>query len=138
MNYIIEYQDENEFKKLERSLKKYNMIAYKTLLFEYYPKIKEGQFIGDIVNKDKELGIEEYELKLPTDKLFIKVHGELKLHYTVNKKEGVVTLISFSPKNVLAEGHKRELTTHKGVLVTSDKDIFKINLLKMLSDKDKD
>ena len=33
--YVIEYLNENEFKKLERAIKKYNMIAYKKLMFEY-------------------------------------------------------------------------------------------------------
>ena len=28
-SYIFEYLKENEFKKLERSVKKYNMLAYK-------------------------------------------------------------------------------------------------------------
>ena len=38
-NYIIDYINENEFKKKERSVKKYNMLAYKKLLFEYYPSL---------------------------------------------------------------------------------------------------
>jgi len=36
--YIFEYEDENNFKKLESALKKYNMLAYKKLYFEYYPR----------------------------------------------------------------------------------------------------
>ena len=47
--YIFDYTDENEFKKLERSLKKYNMLAYKKLHFEYYPQLKEGKFLGKLV-----------------------------------------------------------------------------------------
>ena len=43
-SYVVDYVNENEFHKLERSLKKYNMLAYKKLYFEYYPKIKEGIF----------------------------------------------------------------------------------------------
>ena len=31
--YLFDYINENEFKKLERSLKKYNMLAYKKLYF---------------------------------------------------------------------------------------------------------
>lgn len=31
-NYLIEYLNENEFRKRERSVKKYNMLAYKKLL----------------------------------------------------------------------------------------------------------
>ena len=33
-NYIFEYFDEIKFKKCERSLKKYNMFAFKKLIFE--------------------------------------------------------------------------------------------------------
>ena len=33
--YIIEYVNENEFRKKERSVKKDNMLAYKKLIFEY-------------------------------------------------------------------------------------------------------
>ena len=32
-SYVVEYLNENEFKKIERSLKKYNMLAYKKLYF---------------------------------------------------------------------------------------------------------
>ena len=49
-NYIFEYFDEIKFKKCERSLKKYNMFAFKKLIFEFYPKMKEGEFLGDIVS----------------------------------------------------------------------------------------
>ena len=34
-SYIIDYINENEFKKKERAIKKYNMLAYKKLLFDY-------------------------------------------------------------------------------------------------------
>ena len=33
--YIFEYLNENEFRKLERSVKKYNMLAYKKLIFDW-------------------------------------------------------------------------------------------------------
>ena len=42
--YIFEYTNENEFRKYERSLKKYNMLAYKKLYFSFYPSFKEGNF----------------------------------------------------------------------------------------------
>ena len=41
--YVFDYVNENEFHKLERSLKKYNMLAYKKLYFDYYPKLKEKE-----------------------------------------------------------------------------------------------
>ena len=55
-NYIFDYVNENEFKKLERSIKKYNMLAYKKLYFEYYPSLKEGNFLGKIISTNEEKG----------------------------------------------------------------------------------
>lgn len=133
--YAFEYVNENEFKKLERSLKKYNMLAYKKLYFEYYPKLKEGNFIGELVGTNKVKNNATYELKLPTDIMFSKVHGDIKLHYIVYESDRIVMLDTISPEDILTEGHQSELVTYKGVMVSkehSDKDIFKINLLNMI------
>ena len=51
--FILDYINENEYKKLERALKKYNMLAYKKLNFEYYPKLRSGNFIGELISKNK-------------------------------------------------------------------------------------
>lgn len=133
--YIFDYINENEFKKLERSLKKYNMLAYKKLYFEYYPSLKEGKFLGEKVATNQENGTETYELKLPTDAMFSKVHGDIKLHYHVYQKELTVMLDTLTPEDILSEGHQSELVTYKGVMISkqhSDKDLFKINLLNMI------
>lgn len=134
-NYVVDYLNENEFHKLERSLKKYNMLAYKKLCFEYYPKIKEGTFLGELKSQNKEKNTENYELRLPTDALFAKVHGYITLHYTIYKNEKMIMLNTITPEDILNEGHQSELETYKGVMVSkehSDKDIFKINLLNMI------
>ena len=134
-SYIFDYVNENEFKKLERSIKKYNMLAYKKLYFEYYPSLKEGNFLGKIISTNEEKGMYTYELKLPTDAMFSKVHGDIKLYYIVYKKENIVMLDKFEPIDILSEGHASELVTYKGVMVSkehTDKDMFKINLLKMI------
>lgn len=133
--YLFDYVNENEFKKLERSLKKYNMLAYKKLYFEYYPTLKEGNFIGQIISTNKVNGTKTYELKLPTDALFSKVHGDIKLYYLVYENEKIVMLDKFEPIEILSEGHASELVTYKGVMVSkqhAEKDMFKINLLNML------
>ncbi len=133
--FLFEYVNENEFKKLERSLKKYNMLAYKKLYFEYYPALKEGNFLGELVSTNKSKNTKTYELKLPTDSMFSKVHGDIKLHYIVYEKENVVMLNTITPEDILSEGHQSELVTFKGVMVSkehSEKDMFKINLLNML------
>ena len=134
--YLFDYVNENEFHKLERSLKKYNMLAYKKLHFDYYPKLKDGNFLGEIVKINNENNTKSYELKLPTDTLFAKVHGEIKLHYVVYENEKIVMLDKLTPEDILSEGHQSELVTYKGVMVSkqhSDKDMFKINLLNMIN-----
>ena len=135
-SYVFDYINENVFHKLERSLKKYNMLAYKKLYFEYYPQIKEGNFIGKVVSKNQAKGTTSYELKLPTDTLFARVHGDISLEYIVYENEKIVMLQTIKPEDILSEGHQSELATYKGVMVSkqhSDKDIFKINLLNMLN-----
>lgn len=134
-NFMFEYVNENEYKKLERSLRKYNMLAFKKLYYEYYPKLKEGNFLGDIVDSNNTNGSKRYELKLPTDVIFSKVHGDIKLHYIVYEKNRTVMLDSISPEDILSEGHQSELSTYKGIMVSNEhpeEDMFKINLLKML------
>ena len=133
--YVFEYINENEFHKLERSLKKYNMLGYKKLYFDYYPSLKEVTMLGEIVNVDEEKGHTTYELSLPTDKLFEKVHGTIKLKYHVYESEKIVMLDTLMPEDILTEGHQSELVTYKGVMISkehSEKDMFKINLLNMI------
>jgi len=134
-SFMFEYINENEFKKLERSLKKYNMLAYKKLYFEYYPALKEGNFLGELVSTNSSQATKTYELKLPTDIMFSKVHGDIKLIYLVYENEKIVMLDKIMPVDILSEGHRQELVTYKGVMVSSqhsDKDMFKINLLNMI------
>ena len=134
-SFMFEYINENEFKKLERSLKKYNMLAFKKLYFEYYPALKEGNFLGELVSTNSSQGSKTYELKLPTDIMFSKVHGDIKLVYLVYENEKIVMLDKIMPVDILSEGHRQELVTYKGVMVSkqhSDKDMFKINLLNMI------
>ena len=133
--YLFDYVNENEFKKLERSIKKYNMLTYKKLYVDYYPALKEGNFLGKLVSTNKENNTKTYELKLPTDALFSKVHGDIKLYYLVYENEKIVMLDKFEPKEILSEGHASELVTYKGVMVSkqhTEKDMFKINLLNMI------
>lgn len=133
--YLFDYVNENEFKKLERSLKKYNMLAYKKLYFEYYPALKEGKFLGELVSKNQANNTETYELQLPTDPMFAKVHDNIKLHYIVYLGERIVMLNTITPEDILTEGHQSELVTYKGVMVSkehAEKDMFKINLLNLI------
>ena len=136
--YVLDYINENEFKKLERALKKYNMLAYKKLNFEYYPKLRNGNFIGELLSTNKKDKTETYELKLPSDHMFQQVHGDVTLKYIVYKEQNIVMLDTITPTEILLEGHMAELTTYKGVMISkanASKDMFKIDLLNMLQDK---
>ena len=134
-NFIFEYLDENDFRKKERSVRKYNMLAYKKLTFNYYPELRKGTFLGKEVKRDDKNNTVSYELLLPTDELFKKVHGPIILHYTVYKDKNIILLTNITPEGILDEGHRAELSTYKGVMISKtnpEKDMFKINLLNML------
>ncbi len=130
-SYHFEYLDENKFRVRERAVRKYNTLAYKRLLFEYYPKLKEGEFLGKPI-KTNEDGSLMMELSLPTDTMFKKVHGEMKLHYTVYPDKKIILLTNITPDGILEEGHRSELKAYKGVMISKSdpkRDMFKVNLL---------
>ena len=134
-NYIFEYLDENDFRKKERSVRKYNMLAYKKLTFTYYPELRKGTFLGKEINRSEKDNTVSYELQLPTDELFKKVHGPIILHYTVYLDKNIILLTNITPEGILDEGHRAELSTYKGVMISKtnpEKDMFKINLLNMI------
>ena len=136
--YVLDYINENEFKKLERALKKYNMLAYKKLNFTYYPALRNGKFVGKMISQNKKAGTESYELKLPSDTMFSRVHGDVKLLYTVYAEEQTIILNTITPSDILLEGHKSELTTYKGIMISkanASKDMFKVDLLSALQNK---
>jgi len=135
--YNLEYINEIEFKKLERALKKYNNLAYKKLFYEYYPLIRNGKFAGTLVSQNKKARTETYEIKLPCDNMFAQVHGDVKFIYTVYAEEGVVFLNTITPTDILLEGHKSELTTYRGILISKNnapRDMLKIDLLKQANE----
>lgn len=111
----IVYVDENYFNKQLRSLRKYFMHQWKYLTFDFF---KNGIF-------EKELG--KHVEYLHADRIFEKVYGKLQLEYEV--KENTIILIKITPTQFLLEGHKRELSTYKGVPYIDEKDKKKIELV---------
>ena len=131
--YVFEYLNEYDFNSKERTIRKYNKLAYKKLMFNYYPSLKMGNFLGELVSEKD--NVSNYELKIETDEIFEKVHGEIKLHYSVYNDKNVILLTNITPEDILNEAHASELDTYKGVIVSKsnpEKDIFKVNLLNML------
>ena len=134
-SYIFEYLNENDFKIKERTIRKYNKLAYKKLVFEFYVKLKAGEFLGEKIEDNTLDNSTTYELKIPSDEKFEKVHGEMRLYYTVYPNKGVVLLTNITPDDILEEAHRVELETYKGVMISKSnpkKDMFKIDLLNML------
>ena len=71
--------------------------------------------------------------------MFSKAHGNIVLHYSVYENLKIVMLDNITPEDVLTEGHQKELTTYKGVMLNKsrkERDMFKIDLLNMLNNKD--
>ena len=135
--YILDYRNESEYKKLERALRKYEMLAFKKLNFEYYPSLRTGEFLGKLISIDKINDSETYEIKLPCKRLFTQVHGDLKFKYTVYKSENIIMLETIMPTDILIEAHIFELTTYKGVIISktnAEKDKFMVNLFSALND----
>ncbi len=131
--YVFEYLNEYDFNSKERTLRKYNKLAHKKLMFNYYPELKMGNFLGKLVSVNG--NVSNYELKIETDKVSEKVHGEIKLHYSVYPDKHVVLLTNITPEELLNEAYSSELDTYKGVIVSKsnpEKDIFKVNLINML------
>ena len=59
----------------------------------------------------------------------------ITLHYTVYTEKNIILLTNITPEGILDEGHRAELSTYKGVMISKtnpEKDMFKINLLNML------
>ena len=101
-----------------------------------YPSLREGNFLGVLVSSNSKDRIDKYELKLPTDKTFTQVHGNITLHYSVYLNQKIVMLETLTPEELLSEGHQEELTAYKGVMVSKshkDRDMFKINLLNSIN-----
>ncbi|MFV0275474.1 MAG: hypothetical protein ACK5HL_04480 [Bacilli bacterium] len=130
-SYTIEYLNEIDFKKKEKALRKYNKLAFKEFTINFLPELRLGNLIGTLISTDSKMGKSNYEFELSSDKLFKKVHGNLKVTFSVFENKKIVVLNTIMPESILDEGHKLELETYKGVIISkinSQRDKFKINL----------
>lgn len=136
--YIFKYVNEDEFNRCEKTIKKYDSLVYKKLLFSYYPNLKEGNFSGDLISQTD--NVLTYSLKIPcTSQIQEKMYGDYKLIYSVYENEKTVLLKSLEPKRLLKQSYNDGLTSYKGVMVSKkrpQKDMFKIDLINMLEEYD--
>ena len=131
--FNIEYLDDRDMLLKVSSLKIYNIKGYEKLIFDYYPSVKKGEFVGKIVHKNEKDTVIKYEVKLPTNSEFRKVYGDIFIYYTVYKNMKVITLDNITPEVILKEGKENKYRTYKGIPISKsnvEKDKFKIDLLK--------
>ena len=117
--YKIKYQDENLFNALIKSLRHYNMRAYKEFIFFYLPKLRNGEFTGEEISS----GL--YRQNLKVDPVFEFVYGKVYFEYSV--EDNVITLIVVEPRDFLNAGRRTMLKVYKGCPVISKKEEFLID-----------
>lgn len=121
---FLTYLDENEYKKKERALRKYFMKNYKYLIFKVYPKLKK---------ENKKDG--SYEITLPTNEIFKRVYGDLKLKFSV--KDDIATIEDLEPGELLMNCFFRELPVYKGTPYNTKKDLKKIKMVEAILEEEK-
>ena len=112
---VITYLDENDFIKKQRALRKYFTRCYKYLVFSAIPTLKESGKIDGI-----------YEVELPIDDLFRKLHGPMKLKFSV--QNDVTVLEDITPSEYLINCYMKDLPVYMGIPYKTKKDLFKIKL----------
>lgn len=119
IRYKVSYTDEYRFSILLKSLKHYNMKAYKDFVFYYLPYMRSGEFLADRLEDGT------YRQYLKSDPVFEFVHGKLYIYYTV--EDNIITLTKIEPEKFLEVGRKSMLDTYKGCPITSAKDKFLVD-----------
>ena len=109
----ILFNNENDFKKKLRSLKRYCPRAYKEVIFNF----------KNTLNNDQD-GL--YKKTLTTSKEFRFIYGQIEIVYQV--KKNIITIITINPSQFLLDGYVEELKTYKGVFYRNSQDKFKIDL----------
>ena len=130
--YLFDYTDELKYKKSLNNIKKIYDLAYKKLYNEYYPLLKEGNFIGELISEEE--NIKKYKLKLPSEMMFINLHGNIELYYNVNLKDKIITLDYFEPKEII----EKDINEDKSKNIFNNykkEDKLKKDLLNLINDK---
>jgi hypothetical protein len=121
MGYVT-ILDNNLYKKKQRALAKYFRGAYKYLIFQAVPKLKEPGKIDGL-----------YQVELPVDDLFVKVYGKLILKFSV--KKDIAMIEDIEPNDILIACYEKDLPLYKGIPYDSEKDLKKIKIMEALCEK---
>lgn len=117
MSRVITFLDDNDYIKKLRGLKRYNMRAYKYIMFH----LKD-----DIDNQEEGKHIKN----LYTDNKFKKVYGQVQIVYTI--KNNVAIIENILPDEFLLDGYMVDLKTYIGVPYRNKQDLFKIQMLEKI------
>lgn len=115
----IQYLDKNDFNKKYRALRRYFMKSYKYIMFKLIPTLQK---------EHKQDG--HYEVEIPTDELFVKVYGPMKVLFTVSND--VAVLEDIIPSEFLIKCFERSLPVYKGIPYCTIKDLKKIKITEKL------
>lgn len=118
----VRFLDENLYIKKKKALARYCRKAYKDLIFNVFPKLKES---------GKKDGI--YEVNLRTEPLFEKAYGKITLKFTVSND--VVIIEDIEPNDILIECYMKNLPIYKGIPYSSKKDLFKLKTMEEICAK---
>lgn len=124
------YRTNTEFayEKTLKALSKYNRLAYKKIIFEILPMLRNGELVGTPIAENT------YKIPLPSSPQFIEVHGEISLVYSIIGDE--LWLRRIEPYEVLMNAHAKLVSVIDGVPITSPKDEFKMKLIKARKEQD--
>ena len=106
------------FAKELRSLKYYCMRSYKDLMFN----------IGASGLRNAKKGINKIDIF--TDPTFKVIYGQIRVAY--ERQEKYIYLLCIEPENLLLAGYGRLLEICRGIPITSERDRFKVEILKRL------
>ena len=114
------FKNENEMRKLYRSLAIYNKNAYYQLVVPERFRELEWELIED--NKHKAY--------LQTDILFEKVYG--KCYVVAEIRDNNYRIIDIQPKGLLLDGYRRILQTYRGIPYRDKEDLDKLKVMEKL------
>jgi hypothetical protein len=114
----IYYDDTPKLQHELRSLRKYNMVGYKQIIFK--DRIIDLEF--NKVNNDL------YVADLKTDRIFKDVYGTCQVYATYNDENNSIKVLYIEPSDLLLAGFMKTLNTYVGTPYRDSKDLFKIKL----------
>lgn len=114
----IYYDDTPKLQHELRSLRKYNMVGYKQIIFK--ERVVDLEF--NKVNNDL------YVADLKTDRIFKDVYGTCQVYATYNDENNSIKVLYIEPSDLLLAGFMKTLDTYVGTPYRDSKDLFKIKL----------